>query len=158
MDNAIELGELYDILPNRKKELNNIRNKSNLLLSLKEYYDEDDSFMDLMDSISYIIEESAEAANEVPDKDYVDKMFVPLLSIITTFLKNEINYYKDKLLMEQEKAVSALKERSKLITSNISSNENINISEKRLNNSIDINNLLKEVLEEMKDRKEIKDE
>lgn len=127
-------------------------------MSLKEYYDEDDSFMDLMDSISDIIEESAEAANEVPDKDYVDKMFVPLLSIITTFLKDEINYYKDKLLMEQEKAVSALKERSKLITNNISSNENINISEKRLNNSIDINNLLKEVLGEMKDRKEIKNE
>ena len=158
MDNAIELGELYDILSNRKEELNSIENKSNLLLSLKEYYDEDDSFMDLMDSISDIIEESIEAANEVPDKDYVEKMFTPLLNIIITFLEDEINYYKDKLLMEQEKAVSALKERSKLITSNISSNENINISEKRLNNSIDINNLLKEVLEEMKDRKEIKDE
>lgn len=151
MSDVLRVKVLCKIIPNKEERLKEVRNKSELLLSLTRKNKEEAEILELFEKINEAIDNMAEIAQDIEDKEFVESSLMPYIDEVDSLLDIKIKKYKELLAAERDRAISALRQRSELISKDLENNKQIKASEVAIENSINVNNLLKEVLEELKE-------
>lgn len=145
-----------EIIPKKEEKLSEIKDKSKVLFELSERYGESDKVSDIFDTINNAMDNMADIAEEIEDEDFLNESLMVYVNEVDSFLDLKIEKYKEQLAIERNKAMSALKQRSELITKDLENNKQIKASEVAIENSIKTNDLLKEVLKEMEEEEAAK--
>lgn len=145
-----------EIIPEKEKRLNEVKDKSKVLFELSERYGESDRISDIFDTINSAMDNMADIAEEIEDEEFLNESLMVYVKEVDEFLDLKIEKYKEQLAIERDKAMSALKQRSELITKDLENNKQIKASEVAIENSIKTNDLLKEVLKEMEEEEAAK--
>ena len=151
MTKILKIKGLSKIIPEKSEELNGIYDKSKVLFELSQRYEDYNKVSNIFDIINKAIDEMVNIAEEIKDQDYLNESLMVYVNEVNSFLDSNIKKYKEQLAVERDKAMAALKERSKLISKNLENNKQIKASETAIENSISTNDLLKEVLKELEE-------
>lgn len=125
----------------------------NSLDELKTFFDENDNayykgIKNVTDSLFDVLE----IAEGIDDKEYCKNALKPTIEDMDKKLIDEVKTYKERVQELQESLLSSLNERNKIVKTRIENSKTIDLAEERLNQGIEINELLNEVLKEVEEK------